>query len=88
MRVRAKICGITRVQDAQLAVELGAEFVGLNFWPGSPRCLSLEDAEPVAEAVRGRATTVGVRSCSSNNSPAIASQQADGWCRINRSAAQ
>lgn len=60
MRVKVKICGITRPRDARLAVDLGAEFVGLNFWPGSPRCLSLADAEPVAEAVRGQTTLVGV----------------------------
>lgn len=60
MRARVKICGITRARDARLAVDLGAEFVGLNFWPGSPRYLPVEDAAPIVEAVRGRATLVGV----------------------------
>jgi len=60
MRTRVKICGITRARDARLAVDLGAEFVGLNFWPGSPRCLSIDDAAPIVEAVRGQATLVGV----------------------------
>jgi phosphoribosylanthranilate isomerase len=55
-----KICGITRVQDALRAVELGADLIGLNFWPRSPRHLTPEQARPVAEAVRGRATVVGV----------------------------
>ncbi|MDY7092754.1 MAG: phosphoribosylanthranilate isomerase [Acidobacteriota bacterium] len=55
-----KICGVTRVEDAQRAVELGADLVGLNFWPRSPRYLTPEQALPVAEAVRGRAQVVGV----------------------------
>jgi len=32
-----KICGITRLEDAQLASSLGAWAVGFIFWPGSPR---------------------------------------------------
>ena len=55
-----KVCGVTRVADARLAVELGAEFIGLNFWPGSPRFLSKEAAMPIAAAVGGRARLVGV----------------------------
>ena len=55
-----KICGLTRPRDAELAVELGARLVGLNFWPGSPRCLEASAAREVASAVRGRALVVGV----------------------------
>ena len=32
-----KICGVTRMEDAALAAELGANWVGFIFWPGSPR---------------------------------------------------
>ena len=35
--VRVKICGITRLTDAELAADLGAAMVGFVFWPGSPR---------------------------------------------------
>lgn len=55
-----KICGITQVRDAELAVRLGADFLGLNFWRRSPRCLSLEAAREITEAVRGRVRLVGV----------------------------
>ncbi len=42
--LRIKICGITREDDARLAVALGADALGLNFYPQSPRCVSIEVA--------------------------------------------
>ena len=42
---RIKICGVAHPDDAALAIELGADALGLNFYPGSPRCLSLERDE-------------------------------------------
>jgi phosphoribosylanthranilate isomerase len=58
--IRVKVCGITRPTDAALAVELGAGLLGLNFWPGSPRAISPAAGRAIADAVRGRATLVGV----------------------------
>jgi phosphoribosylanthranilate isomerase len=58
--MQVKVCGVTRPEDAVLAVELGAALLGLNFWPGSPRCVSPAQGREVADAVRGRATLVGV----------------------------
>ena len=55
-----KICGVTRAEDAHLAVELGADFIGLNFWPRSPRFVTAATAEEIATAVAGRALLVGV----------------------------
>jgi phosphoribosylanthranilate isomerase len=60
MAVRIKVCGITRCEDAESAVGLGADFIGLNFYPPSPRCLTLESAAAIAGVVKGRARLVGV----------------------------
>ncbi|MEP7013192.1 MAG: phosphoribosylanthranilate isomerase [Acidobacteriota bacterium] len=60
MNVQVKVCGVTTVGDARLAVELGAAYLGLNFYPGSPRCVSVERAREIADAVEGRARLVGV----------------------------
>lgn len=60
MDIEVKICGVTRVEDALASVELGAGFVGLNFFPPSPRCLTPARAREIADAVRGRALLVGV----------------------------
>ena len=60
MPPKVKICGVTSRAEARLAADLGADFVGLNFYPPSPRYLSTERAAEIAEAVRGRVKTVGV----------------------------
>lgn len=60
MAMRIKVCGITRCEDAELAVSLGADFIGLNFYPPSPRCLTIEQAAVIARSVGGRALLVGV----------------------------
>ncbi len=43
-----------------MAVGLGADFIGLNFYPPSPRCLALEPAAAIARIVKGRGRLVGV----------------------------
>lgn len=48
MRVRIKICGITNTADAESAVRLGADALGLNFYSGSPRCISHHIAAEIA----------------------------------------
>ncbi len=58
--VRIKICGVMHPDDAQAAVDLGADMVGLNFVTGSPRCLDLRAAEEICERVGGGAERVAV----------------------------
>jgi phosphoribosylanthranilate isomerase len=57
---KAKICGITRLEDAELAVDLGAWALGFILWPGSSRAVAPEDAAHIAARVRRRASLVGV----------------------------
>lgn len=55
-----KICGITRPEDADLAVELGASALGFIFWPGSPRYITAESAGEIVRRNSGRVKSVGV----------------------------
>jgi phosphoribosylanthranilate isomerase len=57
---RAKICGITRFEDAALAAELGAWAVGMIFYPGSRRCCELAEAEAIGAALHRRIELAGV----------------------------
>jgi phosphoribosylanthranilate isomerase len=60
MLTRVKICGITRDEDACLAVELGASALGFNFYSRSPRCLSPEKACAIASHLPPFVFAVGV----------------------------
>ncbi|HMI86753.1 MAG TPA: phosphoribosylanthranilate isomerase [Polyangiaceae bacterium] len=60
MSVHVKICGITNVEDAELAVENGASAIGLNFVPTSPRLIDVEMARRIVERVGARTLTVVV----------------------------
>lgn len=57
---RVKICGVTTPDDARIAAEAGADAIGLNFVPGSVRCLNAEVARSVAAAVPAGVLKVGV----------------------------
>ena len=57
---RVKICGLTRLEDAQLAAELGAWALGMIFWPQSPRACTVEQAEAIGAQLHRRAELVGV----------------------------
>jgi len=59
-RLRVKICGVTRIEDAEACVLAGADMIGLNFVKGSPRFVEDDHARALASVVRGRAKTVGV----------------------------
>jgi phosphoribosylanthranilate isomerase len=60
VNVSVKICGVTRVVDAETAIGFGAEMIGLNFYPPSPRCLSIDHARELRRAIGARAVVVGV----------------------------
>lgn len=55
-----KVCGVSTPQIAELAVETGADWIGLVFEPRSPRYVDETRAEAVMEAVGGRADLIGV----------------------------
>src|SRR3984957_10898700 len=60
MPSRVKICGITTWQDARLSVDLGASALGFNFYPLSPRAISLADAWSIIRRLPPFVEAVGV----------------------------
>ena len=57
---KAKICGLTRADEAAQVVERGADALGLNFWPKSKRYLPLESGLPWLRELAGEVTRIGV----------------------------
>ena len=57
---RVKICGITRLEDAELATGLGAWALGFILWPGSRRAADPAVAAGIAAELRRRVELVGV----------------------------
>jgi phosphoribosylanthranilate isomerase len=55
-----KICGITRLEDAEAAVAAGAGAIGFVFWPKSPRFIDPHRARQIAAALPPLVPTVGV----------------------------
>ena len=50
-KIQTKICGITRPQDAQLAAQLGADAIGLVFFAGSKRCVTIAQAQAIVRVL-------------------------------------
>ena len=59
-RVRTKICGITRVEDAQAAIEAGADALGFVFYRGSPRCIEPLPAQGIISRIAPFPAKVGL----------------------------
>jgi len=58
--VRIKMCGMTRLEDALLAAEIGADAVGFVFHPPSPRAATPEQAGAIIRALPPDVLAVGV----------------------------
>ncbi|MEZ5288499.1 MAG: phosphoribosylanthranilate isomerase [Vicinamibacterales bacterium] len=55
-----KICGITRAEDARLAISLGANALGFVFWHGSPRAVTPQAVAAILQDLPPLVTPVGV----------------------------
>jgi phosphoribosylanthranilate isomerase len=60
MRTKVKICGLTNLDDARLAADLGAWALGMIFWEGSERRCDPAEAEAIGAELRRRAEPTGV----------------------------
>ena len=60
MKTQVKICGVTNVADVLVAAEAGADMIGLMFYDGSPRHITLATATEIARALPPFVLRVGV----------------------------
>jgi len=58
--VKVKICGITNYEDAAAALDMGADLLGFNFYPKSPRFVRAEEAAAIVSKLPGFIDIVGV----------------------------
>ncbi len=60
MSTRLKICGITNQQDATACAEHGVDLLGFNFYSGSPRFISFENAHSIIREIPSATQSVGI----------------------------
>ena len=60
MNVKVKVCGITSLADAQKSLELGADMLGFNFYPPSPRFLAPQKAGEIIQRLPADSFNVAV----------------------------
>jgi len=58
--VKVKICGITNYEDAAAAMDMGVDLLGFNFYPESPRFITLEKTADIINKLPAFIDTVGV----------------------------
>ncbi|HEY9233164.1 MAG TPA: phosphoribosylanthranilate isomerase, partial [Blastocatellia bacterium] len=59
-RVRVKICGVRTLEEAEAAIEAGADALGFNFWPSSSRYIAPATARQIARRLLPLVSLVGV----------------------------
>lgn len=60
MRTRAKICGITRIEDIHSAVNAGVDAIGFVFYAPSPRSVTIPQAQELAKHIPAYVQIVGL----------------------------
>ena len=60
MKVKLKVCGITSYEDACTSIDVGAEYLGFNFYPPSPRYISPDAARDIILKLPDETISVGV----------------------------
>jgi phosphoribosylanthranilate isomerase len=60
MAVKLKVCGVTSLEDACAAIDCGAEYLGFNFYPKSPRYIAPTAARAIIERLPDDVISVGV----------------------------
>ncbi len=60
MAVKLKVCGLTSLEDACAAIDCGAEYLGFNFYPKSPRYIASTAARAIIERLPSDVISVGV----------------------------
>ena len=58
--IQIKICGVTTANDARACVELGADMIGFNFYPASPRYIEPTIVREIVDALPARICAIGV----------------------------
>jgi len=58
--IQIKICGVTNATDARACVELGADMIGFNFYPASPRYIDPTIVRGIANTLPARTCAVGI----------------------------
>jgi phosphoribosylanthranilate isomerase len=59
-RVKVKVCGVRSLEEAEAAIEAGADAIGFNFWPQSRRYIAPRAAARIISKLSPVASTVGV----------------------------